>query len=68
MALCWCGCHSMCSCVLGCVLACWARFCSHEGVAYVCNMCSVVREGVARACPNMATPCLESAPCTQGCP
>ena len=35
----------MCSGVLGCVLACWAPFCNHEGVGlpYVCNACSVVR-------------------------
>ena len=42
---CWCNCNSMCSCVLGCMLAGWTPFCSHEGggLAYVCNMCSVAR-------------------------
>ena len=29
---CWCSCNSMCSCVLGCMLACWTPFCGHEGV------------------------------------
>ena len=29
VAKCWCGCNSMCSVVLGCLLACWTPFCSH---------------------------------------
>ena len=29
MSKCWCGCNSMCSCVVGCVLAYWTPFCSH---------------------------------------
>ena len=27
VAKCWCGCDSMCSCVVGCVPACWTPFC-----------------------------------------
>ena len=42
---CVCSCNSRCSCVLGCMLACWTPFCCDEGVglAYVCKMCSVLR-------------------------
>ena len=57
VAKCWCKFNSMCSCALGCVLACRAPFCSQEGVGLgdVCNMCSVVH--ATWACPNTATPC-----------
>ena len=41
---CLCRCHSMCSCVLGCTLAYWTPFCSHEGVglASVGNVCPLL--------------------------
>ena len=34
---CWCSWNSMCSCVLGCMLACWAPFCNDEHFSFHCR-------------------------------
>ena len=34
---CWCNCSSMCSCVLGCMPACWTPFGSHERFPFRCQ-------------------------------